>query len=185
MGIGARACCPQKYFATSTFPLDPAQEDFLEELSADAGGGNEQFRHCWDRGTYVCSRCARPLYSSEDKWDGPCVWPSFRRGVVDDGQDNSNDDEDNVATKNASGDVAATSGDDSTKADVAVQKEQGAAGGGGDGGGGGAAARADGTAAETPGASLLTRRVHGYNKYTCRVYEVGLCTCSVDVAKPS
>lgn len=38
----------------------------------------------WRTGIYHCSKCNNPLYSSEDKYHGPCVWPSFRQAINDD-----------------------------------------------------------------------------------------------------
>ncbi|EKX49020.1 hypothetical protein GUITHDRAFT_136206 [Guillardia theta CCMP2712] len=38
----------------------------------------------WDRGSYVCSRCSNVLFSSQDKFKGPCIWPSFRRAARED-----------------------------------------------------------------------------------------------------
>lgn len=54
------------------------------ELLSDIITWGEQYNPHWEKGTYVCARCQHPLYSSVDKWKGPCVWPSFRRAVAPD-----------------------------------------------------------------------------------------------------
>lgn len=73
----------ENYFRVSDRPITKLIEDDMELLS-DIVTWGELYLHCWDKGMYVCARCSHPLYSSVDKWKGPCVWPSFRTGANDD-----------------------------------------------------------------------------------------------------
>mmetsp|Transcript_14384 Transcript_14384/g.25767 ORF Transcript_14384/g.25767 Transcript_14384/m.25767 type:complete len:173 (-) Transcript_14384:397-915(-) len=68
--------CRENYFAISTRPLTPEKEDDLELVSGVVSG--EDMREMWDEGVFECARCHNTLYKSQDKWAGPCIWPSFR-----------------------------------------------------------------------------------------------------------
>mmetsp|Transcript_38829 Transcript_38829/g.57052 ORF Transcript_38829/g.57052 Transcript_38829/m.57052 type:complete len:130 (+) Transcript_38829:146-535(+) len=39
---------------------------------------NEHLATEWSSGMYACSACSNRLYSSDSKFEGPCLWPSFR-----------------------------------------------------------------------------------------------------------
>jgi len=52
------------------------------ELVSDIVTWGERYLYHWERGTYCCSRCMNPLYQSNDKYRGPCIWPSFRKPLT-------------------------------------------------------------------------------------------------------
>lgn len=57
--------------------LSKVVEDDLEVVSGVVS--QEALRDNWEEGVYQCARCENVLYRSDDKWEGPCVWPSFRQ----------------------------------------------------------------------------------------------------------
>ena len=66
------------YHRVSCRPITKAAEDDMELLSDIVTWGEQYLRHS-ERGFYACSQCRHVLYSSEDKFEGPCRWPSFRK----------------------------------------------------------------------------------------------------------
>ena len=68
------------YHRVSCMPITKKAEDDLELLSDIYSWGERYLEH-WENGIYHCSKCHKPLYSSSDKYHGPCVWPSFRKAI--------------------------------------------------------------------------------------------------------
>jgi peptide-methionine (R)-S-oxide reductase len=68
------------YFNISCRPITKVAEDDME-LVSDILTWGELYLHNWEHGVYSCARCKNPLYHSDSKWKGPCVWPSFRAPI--------------------------------------------------------------------------------------------------------
>jgi peptide-methionine (R)-S-oxide reductase len=68
----------ENYFGISVRPITKKAEDDMELLS-DLVTWGEEFRYHWKNGVYKCAQCSLELFDSKDKWEGPCVWPSFRK----------------------------------------------------------------------------------------------------------
>jgi peptide-methionine (R)-S-oxide reductase len=76
------------YHQVSCRPITKKAEDDMELLSDIFTWGEEYLNH-WESGLYLCSRCDNVLFSSVDKWRGPCVWPSFRCGYQTESNSNT------------------------------------------------------------------------------------------------
>lgn len=68
------------YHDVSCYPITVRAEADMEVLS-DLFTWGERYLHNWQEGIYSCSRCLSAVYSSQDKYRGPCVWPSFRKPI--------------------------------------------------------------------------------------------------------
>ena len=66
------------YHLISCRPITKKAEDDME-LVSDVITWGELYLNHWNKGIYKCSRCNNKLYNSDDKWLGPCKWPSFRK----------------------------------------------------------------------------------------------------------
>ncbi len=74
--------------------IDKTEEEWQQELTPEQVAvcrqkGTERafsgkYYHCKDRGTYVCSCCGIPLFSSETKYDSGSGWPSYFQPMDED-----------------------------------------------------------------------------------------------------
>ncbi|MGA3021172.1 MAG: methionine-R-sulfoxide reductase [Candidatus Micrarchaeales archaeon] len=56
--------------------LTPEEEEVIVNKGTETPFSGEYEKN-FKPGTYVCKRCGAPLYSSKDKFDARCGWPSF------------------------------------------------------------------------------------------------------------
>lgn len=56
--------------------LTPQEEKVLLEKATDRAFTGTYYDKK-DKGMYICRRCNNPLYTSEDKFESHCGWPSF------------------------------------------------------------------------------------------------------------
>lgn len=74
--------------------VDKTEEEWQQELTPEQVAvcrqkGTERaftgkFYNCKDNGTYVCSCCGNPLFSSETKYDSGSGWPSYYQSLDED-----------------------------------------------------------------------------------------------------
>lgn len=56
--------------------LTADQERVIEHKGTDRPFTGEYYQKT-DKGIYICRRCNNPLYTSDDKFEAHCGWPSF------------------------------------------------------------------------------------------------------------
>lgn len=56
--------------------LTPQQENVLINKATDRAFTGDYYNKT-EKGLYICRQCNNPLYSSEDKFESHCGWPSF------------------------------------------------------------------------------------------------------------
>lgn len=57
-------------------PLTPQQRAVLINKATDRPYTGDYYQKK-DEGIYICAQCNNPLYTSKDKFDSHCGWPSF------------------------------------------------------------------------------------------------------------
>ncbi len=56
--------------------LTPQQQDVILNKATDRPFTGDYYDKT-DKGLYICRQCNNPLYTSEDKFESHCGWPSF------------------------------------------------------------------------------------------------------------
>jgi peptide-methionine (R)-S-oxide reductase len=62
---------PMKYNKLNEF------EEYVILNKGTERAGTGEYEHHKEKGTYVCRQCNAPLYTSDDKFESNCGWPSF------------------------------------------------------------------------------------------------------------
>lgn len=60
--------------------LTPEEKSVIENKGTEAPHRNKYDKH-FESGTYTCKRCNSPLYTSVDKFEAHCGWPSFDKEI--------------------------------------------------------------------------------------------------------
>jgi len=60
--------------------LTPDEERVIIHKGTDRPFTGDYYKKT-DNGIYICRRCNNPLYTSEDKFDSHCGWPSFDQEI--------------------------------------------------------------------------------------------------------
>ena len=70
--------------------LDPATYKVTREKGTEPPFSGE-YDNCDKEGTYTCSCCGQPLFSSDSKFDAGCGWPSFNQALNEEAVDEAKD----------------------------------------------------------------------------------------------
>jgi methionine-R-sulfoxide reductase len=61
--------------------LTPEQYEILRKKGTEAPGTGE-YNHHTEKGVYCCAGCGTELFTSEQKFDSHCGWPSFDNNIA-------------------------------------------------------------------------------------------------------